>query len=285
MTDVRRDQLPDAGRLHRPLEAILRPLVKLCIRSGLTYPALAKLLCALYVNVAEHEFGIPGKSQTDSRVSLLTGINRKEVARLRGAGAPVHKAPASVSRTSQIVAQWLASSRFTDADGNPLPLPRQPVDNAPSFEELVALVTRDVHPRSVLDEWIDRGIAAVDEHDRVQLREEAFAPRPDDERKLYYFSRNLHDHVSAAAANIGVEKPPFFERAVHYDGLSVQMAAQLEAFSRKLGMDALQKANREAHKMAGQQQAGNARWIFGIYIYRETGDEDAAGAPGNGETE
>ena len=38
----------------------------------------------LYVNVAEHDFALEGKEQTDSRVSLLTGIHRKEVARLRG---------------------------------------------------------------------------------------------------------------------------------------------------------------------------------------------------------
>ena len=75
--------------LHAPLARLLRPLVRLCIRSGMTFPALAQLLRELFVNVAEHDFALEGKEQTDSRVSLLTGIHRKEVARLRGAGAPV----------------------------------------------------------------------------------------------------------------------------------------------------------------------------------------------------
>src|SRR3954462_7097701 len=90
-----------------PLARLLRPLVRLCIRSGTTFPALAQLLRELYVNVAEHDFGLQGKEQTDSRVSLLTGIHRKEVSRLRGAGAPVATVPASVSRTSSIVSRWL----------------------------------------------------------------------------------------------------------------------------------------------------------------------------------
>src|SRR6478735_10410648 len=93
-----------AAKLHAPLARLLRPLVRLCIRSGMTFPALAQLLRELFVNVAEHEFALRGKDQTDSRVSLLTGIHRKEVGRLRGAGAPVNAVPAKVSQTSRILA-------------------------------------------------------------------------------------------------------------------------------------------------------------------------------------
>src|SRR3982751_2501968 len=56
--------------LQAPLARLLRPLVRLCIRGGLTFPALAQLLRALFVNVAEHDFALQGKQQTDSRVSL-----------------------------------------------------------------------------------------------------------------------------------------------------------------------------------------------------------------------
>ena len=60
-----------AAQLHAPLARLLRPLVRLCIRSGMTFPALAQLLRELFVNVAEHDFALEGKEQTDSRVSLL----------------------------------------------------------------------------------------------------------------------------------------------------------------------------------------------------------------------
>ena len=79
----------DEGALHRPVARLLRPLVRLFVARGITFPALTNLLRELYVNVAEYDFALPGKEQTDSRVSLLTGIHRKEVRRLRGAGAPV----------------------------------------------------------------------------------------------------------------------------------------------------------------------------------------------------
>ncbi|MGO8911954.1 MAG: DUF6502 family protein, partial [Bradyrhizobium sp.] len=158
-----------AANLHAPLARLLRPLVRLCIRGGMTFPALAQLLRELFVNVAEHDFALEGKEQTDSRVSLLTGIHRKEVAKLRGAGAPVHEAPATLSRTSAIIARWLAAPEFTDSKGHPLPLPRTANGDSPSFESLVTSITKDVRPRAVLDEWLDRKLVAVNGNEEIVL--------------------------------------------------------------------------------------------------------------------
>ncbi len=270
MSNLPEHQPPSPERLQAPLMRLLRPLVRLFIRSGITFPAIANLLRELYVNVAEYDFALPGKEQTDSRVSLLTGIHRKEVRRLRGAGAPVSVVPASVSRTSRILAKWLAAPEFNDARGQPLPLPRTASDAAtPSFEALVASVTRDVRPRAVLDEWLDRKLVTIDVEDRVTLAQAAFVPNPGSEQQLYYFGRNLHDHVAAAVANVLSADPQFMERAVHYDGLSEAAARRLEQRSHELGMQALQEANREAHSLCETDSAGPWRWSFGVYIYRE----------------
>jgi hypothetical protein len=258
-----------AANLHAPLARLLRPLVRLCIRGGMTFPALAQLLRELFVNVAEHDFALEGKEQTDSRVSLLTGIHRKEVAKLRGAGAPVHEAPATLSRTSAIIARWLAAPEFTNSKGHPLPLPRTASGDAPSFESLVASITKDVRPRAVLDEWLDRKLVAINGNEEIVLLDTAFVPRGDDDRKWYYLGRNLHDHVAAAAANVSSPTPRFFERAVHYDGLSPRLAKRLEGRSRELAMDALKTANREANRAVAKDKGGDSRWNFGVYIYCE----------------
>lgn len=259
----------DATKLQAPLARLLRPLVRLAIRSGMTFPALADLLREIYVNVAEHEFALPTKHQTDSRVSLLTGVHRKEVSRLRGAGAPVSAVPAAISRTSRILARWLADREFSDADGRPLALPRSAEGGQPSFDSLVESVTRDVRPRVVLDEWLDRGLVARDAEDRVVLAETAFVPRAGSDQQLYYLGRNLHDHIAAAVNNVEGAEPRFLERAVHYDGLSEEVAALLERRSREIAIEALQSANRVAHDTAPSDPDGSWRWIFGVYVYRE----------------
>ena len=264
-----------AANLHAPLARLLRPLVRLCIRGGMTFPALAQLLRELFINVAEHDFALEGKEQTDSRVSLLTGIHRKEVARLRGAGAPVNEVPATLSRTSAIIARWIAAPEFTDAKGEPLPLPRTAGGDAPSFESLVASITKDVRPRAVLDEWLDRKLVTINDDEAIVLVEAAFVPHGDDDRKWHYLGRNLHDHIAAAAENVSSTTPRFLERAVHYDGLSAKLAKRLEARSRELAMDALKTANREANRALTRDKGGEHRWNFGIYIYSEGPD----GAP------
>ncbi len=278
---------PDAARLQTPIARLLRPLVRLFIRCGLTFPALSDLLRELYVNVAEYDFALSGKEQTDSRVSLLTGIHRKEVRRLRGAGAPVRLVPASVSRSSMIIARWVAAPEYTDATGDPRPLRRagDPGDG-PTYEDLVESVTRDVRPRAVLDEWLDRGMVAIDGEGRIRLEEAAFAPRAGDDRQLYYFGRNLHDHVAAAVENVLSAEPPYFERAVHYEGVSSDMAETMLALSRRVASEALQTVNRQAQTAYSDDPGGTWRWNFGVYLYRE--DEASRpptdGAPASDET-
>ncbi len=277
------DIAPQAERLHGPLKRLLRPLVRLAIRAGLTFPALADLLRELYVNVAEHDFALADKEQTDSRISLLTGIHRKEVRRLRGAGAPVRDVPSAVSRTSQIVARWLASPRFSDRRTGPKPLRRTGAPGrGPTFDDLVESVTRDVRPRAVLDEWLDRKLVVIDADGNVVLTQAAIAPGAGDERQLHYFGRNLHDHIAAASANVQSAAPPFMERAVHYEGLTEQQAKKLEALSRELGMDALRAANAQAQADTDTGAHGDWRWNFGIYVFR-TRDADA-NAPSGAES-
>lgn len=274
----------DADRLQAPIARLLRPLVRLLIRGGITFPALSDLLRELYVNVAEHDLALPGKEQTDSRVSLLTGIHRKEVRRLRGAGAPISAVPTSISRTSRIIARWLAAPEFTDAEKKPLPLPRSAEDReGPSFESLVASVTRDVRSRAILDEWLDRKLATIDAEGRIVLAEAAFVPQSGDDQQLYYFGRNLHDHVAAAVANVLGQEPRFMERAVHYDGLSQRLAERLERRSRERAIEVLQEVNREAHAACETDEGGAYRWTFGVYIYREEQRAAPSSEPPQGE--
>jgi hypothetical protein len=150
-----------------------------------------------------------------------------------------------------------------------LPLPRSAEPSEPSFERLVASVTRDVRPRAVLDEWLDRKLVTIDAEDRAVLSVEAYVPQGGDDQQLYYFGRNLHDHIAAAVANIEAHSPQFLERAVHYDGLSEELAKQLQHRSREVALEALQKLNREAHRASDGALSGRWRWNFGVYIYSE----------------
>lgn len=274
---VRQRQKPPFSEdtLQNTLIRVLRPLVKLSLASGLNFTAFSAILRRLFIEVAEDDFALPAKQQTDSRISLLTGIHRKDVSRLRGQRVTVASLPAAVSQTARIIALWLADPRYCEEDGQAKPLPRTAQEDQPSFELLVSEVTRDFHPRAVLDEWLDRGIATIDDNDQVHLDPTSIVPKAADEARRHYFTRNLHDHAMAAVSNVLNDPPPYFERAVHYDRISASLAAELDELSRQESMAMLLRLNRIAHQAIQNDAGGDSRWITGIYVLNQTGETEA----------
>jgi len=260
--------------LVRALRRVLRPLVRLMLAHGVTFPFLAELLKGLFVQVAEREFSLPGKAQTDSRLSLLTGVHRKDVRRLRrGAAAETQAMPATVSLGAQLVAAWLTAPRFLDRRGRPRPLPRTASEGGGvSFEGLVASVSTDIRARAVLDEWLRLGIVRLDRTGRACLNTEAFVPARGFEEKAFYLGQNCHDHAAAAVSNLLAEAPRFLERSVHYDALSPSSVEALARDAARAGMAALKTLNRRAMTLERSDVASPAprqRINFGVYFYSE----------------
>jgi hypothetical protein len=260
---------PTPDTMAAPLRRLLRPLVRLMIRCGVTFPAAADLLRALYVEVATAELG-PDKL-SDSRVTLLTGVHRKEIRRQRLLPAD-EPPPVLVTRNSQLIATWLGSPEYTDATGHPLPLPRA-APTGPSFERLVTSITRDVRPRAVLDDWASQGIVTISPDDEIRLSADAFLPRPGQEEQLFYFARNLHDHIAASAANVlAPGAAPFFDRSLHYDRLTPAAAAELERLGREAGQRVLLELNRHAMALAETEPPPGTptrRVNIGVYLLAE----------------
>ena len=124
------------GKLATPvisaLRRILRPLVRLLLTHGVTYPLITDIVKSTYVDVARREFRLSGKRQTDSRISLLTGVHRKDVKRLIEEGDGGGEAATGVSLGAALVARWLGAPELSDEEGRPLPLPRLK-NNRPFF--------------------------------------------------------------------------------------------------------------------------------------------------------
>lgn len=267
------------------LRRILRPLVRLLLAHGVTYPFLANLLKSVYVEVAKEEFPLPEKKQTDSRISLLTGVHRKDVKRLSEEPKVGKLPPPSISLGAQLVARWVSQAAYLDRQRRPRPLPRLARDGGVrSFEALVESVSKDIRPRAILDEWLRLGVARIDEQDRVCLNVEAFIPEKGLDEKAYYFGQNLHDHLAAGVHNLLGRPPPFLERSVYYDRLSPASIQELTVLSKEVGMQALKEINRRAIKLERRDAAGqNAgmRMNFGIYFFSAPHD-DTPNEEGNG---
>lgn len=252
---------------------MLRPLVRLLIARQLPFQWAVDLLRGLYVDVAVREFPVAGKAQTDSRITLLTGVHRKDVKRLRGQHRAAARPPRAASLGAQLVARWTALPEYLDAHGQPRPLPRlATAGEAHSFESLVRSVNTDFRPRVVLDEWLRLGLARLDEHDRVCLDARAFIPAEGSDEMAWFFARNLHDHLAAAVHNMLGEPGPFLERSVSYGRLVPEAVAELDALGRRRAMEVLQELNARALELQ-RRDAGRAdatrRFALGIYVFNE----------------
>lgn len=259
--------------IAQALKRVLKPFVRLMLAHDMGYNFVMELMKRLFVEVAEQEFKIDGKRQTDARISLMTGVHRKDVKRLREEVLDEgHLVSATVSLGSQLIALWNANPRYLDERGVPRALPRfDSSSEIPSFEELVRSVSKDIHPRAILDEWLRLGIAKLDAQDNVALITQAFVPEEGFEEKMFYFSNNIHDHTAAAVSNVLGGAIPFFERCVHYQGLSEASIHSLKEQVNEQGMVILREINRVAAQCAEHDGTHSVvapqRMTCGVYFY------------------
>ncbi|MNJ46263.1 hypothetical protein D3C77_413890 [compost metagenome] len=256
------------------LRRVMRPLVRLMLRKGVTYTVFADVLKEVFVDVADREFRLDDKAPSDSRISLLTGIHRKDVRRLRHEGDTASMVlPENITLGAQLVNVWTNSQPFCKAVGQALPLPRlASVGGEVSFDALVARVSTDIRARVVLDEWLRLGVVRVDEQDCVHLEAQAFLPQKGFDEKAAYLGHNLHDHASAAVHNLSGQGQPFFERSVHYDALAPVSVEVLREAVAGEGMQALLGFSRLAAELEDRDLSSpepRQRITIGLYFYTE----------------
>lgn len=261
--------------IHRALRRLLRPLVKALVGHGVVFPAVVELLRELYVDVANDEFLVEGKEQTLSRINLMTGVTRREIKRLLSSEREADAPPRSLSLSARIMTIWLGNEAYLDGQGKPLPLPLTAADDEPSLERLVSSVSKDVRARAVLDEWLRLGVVEMSGY-IIRLKASAFIPEEGYDEKVYYFGRNLRDHIAAGVHNLSEEGPPFFDRAVYYDNLSTGSLDELRDHVKEHGTSFILEMNRKARALADQDEISgerlSGRMTIGVYHFAE--DED-----------
>ena len=257
---------------------VLRPLVRLLIHFRITFPQLSEILKSVYVEVANEEFRLPDKVQTDTRLSFLTGVHRKDIKRLRNQVTTDQTTPANVDISTRVIARWIGEADYLDENRQPIVLPLYAEKGQPSFEALVESVCKkDIRPKVVLDEWLNQGVAILDDDHHIRLNTEAFIPNKGFDEKAFFLGHNISDHLSAATFNLLGEESKFFERCVYYDGLSDESIAKIQAIIADKGMKTLLEINELAMQLKAQDFAkvdSKKRINIGLYAYHESEDKN-----------
>jgi hypothetical protein len=264
----------------RAVLRVLRPLVRMLVREGVTYPALAGALKPLFVDAAQAELERQGMRKTASATSLLSGVHRKDLRELAaataerggkgGRGGKRRGAEVGVRLhlVGQVVARWL-SARGWQAQGRPRVLPKS--GGTRSFDALVASVSKDVRARAVLDEMLRLGVVQ-DTADGLVLSGAGLVPREGFDAMSEALAVNLHDHAAAAVANVG-EGRNFLDQALYVDEITDASVAMLKreavqawraAFATLM---ASAQARFDADAREAPAEARTHRLRFGVYCW------------------
>lgn len=243
--------------MSRILDALLAPIARLLVARGVLIAEVTESLKLHYVRAARD---LAGTKTTDSRISVMTGLQRREVSRLLAAHDPAAR---PVNHLSRLVALWQTDPRFAG-----VALPRS--GGEISFDSLAQTIRRDVHPRTMLEQLTLAETVALDADGLVHLRQQSYQPLAGSEDQMAYLADNAHDFLSAATQNILSDPPPFFERAVHYNRLTPEAVAELNHIFRVGQMALLVKLSEAAARLG--KDTGHQRFRAGGYFY--TKDQD-----------
>jgi hypothetical protein len=266
---------PTKERFLAAIQRMLRPVVRQLIAYGISYPAVVRMLRQLYVEVAEQDFALPFKRQTDSRLALMTGINRREVSQVRRR-KPRDEAPIEVEDTAitHVIGRWMSTPSYAH-QGDPRRIPYESADpEAASFTRLVRDLGVDIPPRSILDELIRTEAVELLPNGDVVLHQEAYVPPADAEGKLSLLGSDPGELFTTIVHNIEHAEDPRLQRKVVYDNVGADALAQLRAEARKVGEEFVRRANAllssyDRDRNPNAPGGRRARVVLGAYYFEE----------------
>lgn len=233
------------------LDPIFSRLGRLAVQKGWLFPVLAQRLRLAYVEAAQ---SLCDGEATDSKLSIMTGLQRRDIARLRGETKP---AGAQRQPLAEIIATW---ANDTDYDPKGIPV----LGEGASFASLARSVRKDVHPRTFLDLLIENG-AVTEQGGQAILHTRSYLPPTGSDDQLVYLGQNVGDHLASAAANV-VDSAGKYDMAVHYTGLSAKAVQHLDAeFRRRMAL-ILQDIDRMARALP-ESENGPYRFRAGGYFF------------------
>ncbi len=250
------------------LQQLLSPLAELCLAKGVSIQAAEEVLRRAYVQAAAAACEDHGSSRLTSRISTMTGLTRREVARLQSQEIPGQ--PSTRTVATDVLTYWASQSEYVNKRGLPIRLPR--TGESPSFEALASSVTKDVHPKSILADMVRRGLVTHNEkNDTVSVVRDIFVPTTEWPQMVGYMGVNVGDHLQASVDNVLHGGNRHFEQSLLADELSEQSLEAAKAMITAQWRDLMTQigpqlqALMDQDKALGREQTQQLR--IGLYSY------------------
>jgi hypothetical protein len=159
--------------------AMLKPIIKILLKIGVSYKQFAQITRSLFVEVASSEFGVRGRETNVSRVSIITGISRSEVTKIRKelekSNDKEEEFIPTLNNASRVLTGWYSDATYKDGKGEPLVLCFD-ADEGPSFTELNKRYGGDVPATTMLKELHKTESVKIDKDENITVLKRYYMP-------------------------------------------------------------------------------------------------------------
>jgi Family of unknown function (DUF6502) len=195
--------------------------VRILLRNGVNFLEFAEVAKAAYVEVAAMDFPVSDRRMSQSRVAIVTGLSRKEVARvIADEGKDYSEDESKFNRVIRVLAAWHMDAEFTGPYGIPLELEFENDPGKPSFQTLVRKYSGDMPARAMLDELLRVGIVVQDTNTALlKILGRTYIPEKLSLESIDHVA-NVVSHLSETLDNnlrTDATQKRFFERTVEVD--------------------------------------------------------------------
>jgi len=244
------------------------------IRSEFGAGELVRAAKLSFVRAAASEVMPMGARLNVSRLSVVTGLTRKEVSALLGKQTGPRKVPsqkpAMEQRALRVLRGWRVDPLFQGANGRPAMLPLR--GNRRTFAQLVKTYAGDVTPVSVLKELERMELIAMTRTGKLQLRAGRVRASAHASLQLAELARIFSDFAHTASRNPTSSETPVFFGFRESSVSSAELASLFHrTFSRRAAMmlesiEQWMTLQRAAGRRASRRRGSKTRVGMGIYL-------------------
>jgi hypothetical protein len=226
----------------RSCRYLLLPVVRFLLKNGVTWNEFGELSKEAYVQVARDDYGIEGRPTNNSRVAMLTGLSRREVARVRDGllDGRQQAAESQSNRISRVLTGWHVDSEFTDDNGEPMDL--APAGASGSLSALLKRYAGDLPHGAIRKEMQQRGLITELDDGQFRVLRRDFVYSALDAGIIRQMGIALHDHAATLQHNLDPDRqsPRRFEAIASNDAVTPRAVNAFHRLVESRGLEFLE---------------------------------------------
>jgi hypothetical protein len=214
---------------------ILRPLVKILIRSGMRYDEFCQLIKGVYIESGVRDgIGLPGEP-TVSKVAIATGIGKRDVETyLNDSSRQISPKRTIQAALSEVLHRWHTDPTYLGPYGVPLEIEFS-TRKGRSFTDLATSVDSSIDPGILLEELLKSGAVVNSGERHLKVLSRTFlVPEPMSPVMLEYFGNTITNLTTTLEFNMDPDRQTKrLQRSVYADrGLTESQLAEFEAYAK-----------------------------------------------------